>query len=142
MDAFAGVDQPFGLATLLEGEYPGASLLFATATTYTACESLAVVEQGAAATIQLTIHGDHLFHDDLFAAEPNVTFETLAAADADADGEVTPAELAAFDIRALPNCHGPSRVPRGDALPPLPTPRPQPLRRARRPRAASAATDT
>jgi hypothetical protein len=74
---------------------------FATNTHYTRCESTAVVGAGETAASQLTIHGDHLFYDDLFAAEPNVAFDLIAAADADADGVVTPAELAATDIRAL-----------------------------------------
>lgn len=98
-----------GLSVYVEGSATDGAITktfawgFATATTYTACESLAVVERGGAATVQLTIHGDHLFYDDLFAADPNVTFATLATADADADGEVTPAELEAYDLRALPN---------------------------------------
>ncbi|MBI5482717.1 MAG: hypothetical protein HY906_27935 [Deltaproteobacteria bacterium] len=76
---------------------------FATDTTYHACQSTAVVDSNAAASIQITIHGDHLFYDDLFSSTPAVTFEVVAGADADDDGEVTPAELQAFDIRTLPN---------------------------------------
>lgn len=76
---------------------------FATNTHYTRCESTAVVGAGETAAAQLTIHGDHLFYDDLFSAEPNVAFDLIAAADTDADGEVTQAELAATDIRALAN---------------------------------------
>jgi hypothetical protein len=54
---------------------------------------------GGAGEAQITIHGDHLFHDDLLAAEPNLAFDLIAASDADADGRVTKAELAARDIR-------------------------------------------
>ena len=76
---------------------------FTTATTYHHCRSEADLHEGAAATVQLTIHGDHLFYDDLFSSDPDVTFEVLAQADADGDDEVTEDELAAFDIRALPD---------------------------------------
>lgn len=76
---------------------------FETSTVYLECESEADLENGSAATVQLTIHADHLFYDDLFSEEPAVTFDVLAQADADDDGEVTAAELAAFDLTALPN---------------------------------------
>lgn len=76
---------------------------FATETRYERCRSSAVVEDGGAATAQITVHGDHLFYDDLFSPTPNVTFDLFAAADADDDGEVTRAELEATDIRALSN---------------------------------------
>jgi hypothetical protein len=71
---------------------------FPNKTRYKACESTAVVD-GAAAASQLTIHGDHLFYDDLFAEEPNVSFDLIASADKDNSGEVTQAELMALDIR-------------------------------------------
>lgn len=47
---------------------------------------------------QLTLHADHLLLDDL---GPNgvIAFELIAAADADDDGLVVPAELAQVDIR-------------------------------------------
>lgn len=67
-------------------------------TFYKKCESTAMVS-GASATSQLTIHGDHLFYDDLFSKEPNVSFELIATADRDGNGEVTQAELTALDIR-------------------------------------------
>jgi hypothetical protein len=58
---------------------------------------------GGEAASTITIHGDHLFYDDLISEEPDVTFDVLAEADADDDGEIAPAELAAFDITTLPN---------------------------------------
>lgn len=76
---------------------------FASDTVYDHCESGARLEARGAASIQLTIHADHLFYDDLVAEDPDVTFDVLARADTDGDGEVTSAELAAFDITALPN---------------------------------------
>ena len=65
---------------------------FATRTMYAACDI-----DGASAA-QLTIHGDHLFYDDLVSAEPNLAFDLIAAADTDDDGEITEAELRAVDI--------------------------------------------
>ena len=46
---------------------------------------------GGTARAELTIHGDHLFYDDLVAAEPDLAFELIAAADANADNQITPA---------------------------------------------------
>lgn len=71
---------------------------FTTDTRYVDCESTAVLVGGGSVTSELTIHADHLFYDDLDSEEPNVAFDLVAAADTDADGEVTPAELRALDI--------------------------------------------
>ncbi len=76
---------------------------FATHTGYSKCESLATVDGATPAKVQLTIHGDHLFYDDLFSKTPNVSFDLVASADLDADGEVTQAELTAVDLRPLAN---------------------------------------
>lgn len=72
---------------------------FDTDTTYVRCASTAQVSSGGAATVQLTIHGDHLFYDDLFDAEPNVAFQLIADADRDVDHVVTLEELAATELR-------------------------------------------
>lgn len=69
---------------------------FATDTTYV-CAPGALDDPAVSAT-QLTIHADHLFYDDLDAADPNVAFDLMAAADADDDGLITRAELEATDI--------------------------------------------
>jgi hypothetical protein len=67
------------------------------------CEVEATID-GDEATVEATIHGDHLFHDDAVSTEPNVAFALIAAADGAgggvADGAVTLAELAAVDITA------------------------------------------
>jgi hypothetical protein len=67
------------------------------------CEVEATID-GDEATVEATIHGDHLFYDDAVSTEPRVAFALLAAADgaagAAADGAVTLDELAAVDIRA------------------------------------------
>ena len=57
------------------------------------------MEDGGIVATVLTLHGDHLFYDDLFAAEPNVAFQLIADSDTNADGEVTMAELRGKDIR-------------------------------------------
>ena len=76
---------------------------FATRTQYKACESEALVKAATSATVQLTIHGDHLFYDDLFSETPSVRFDLIAAADGDGDGDITQAELEAVDLRPLEN---------------------------------------
>jgi hypothetical protein len=54
---------------------------------------------GGTSGSQITIHGDHLFYDDLVSMEPGVRFDLVAASDADMDGTVTRTELTARDIR-------------------------------------------
>jgi hypothetical protein len=54
---------------------------------------------GGSARAEITIHGDHLFYDDLLSKEPDLAFDLIAASDTDADGAVTQAELTAQDIR-------------------------------------------
>jgi hypothetical protein len=70
---------------------------FAGATSYRECEGISVVDGGDHITT-LTIHMDHLFYDDLFSAEPLVSFDLVAQADADSSGDVTMDELAAVSI--------------------------------------------
>jgi hypothetical protein len=70
---------------------------FTTDTRYVDCHSTADLA-GPDAKSQLTFHADHLFYDDLDSETPNVAFDLVASADADADGEVTEAELRALDI--------------------------------------------
>ncbi len=72
---------------------------FATDTSYVACETNQTLEDGGVARSQLTLHSDHLFYDDLDSAEPNVAFDLIASADANADGVVSAEELRATDIR-------------------------------------------
>ncbi len=52
-----------------------------------------VISDGGSDTHQLTVHGDHLFYDDLAAEDAVLRFEALAQADTDGDGDVTLAEL-------------------------------------------------
>lgn len=83
---------------------------FKTNTLYDRCEGElggkktegVVVTNGGTDTVQLTIHGDHLFYDDLQAANAKVRGGNLAAADADGDGTLTLEELAAVKLTHLP----------------------------------------
>lgn len=64
------------------------------------------VPNGGEETVQLTIHGDHLFFDDLQSSDAKMRFDAFAAADKlgtqGADGEVTLEELAQVDLTELP----------------------------------------
>ena len=80
---------------------------FTAKTHYTECYKKSsgnglVVPTGGSATMEFTIHGDHLLYDDLQSSDPSLRFEAVAGADADADGEVTIAELAKVDLTTLP----------------------------------------
>lgn len=72
-----------------------------TTTTYDPCHSEGAVADGGEAVVQITIHGDHLFYDSAVSDEPSLRFQDLANADADQDGQVTQAEMAAYGILAL-----------------------------------------
>lgn len=81
---------------------------FKTNTLYENCHSEELgagisVPSGDVVTAQITIHGDHLFFDDLQSPDAVMRFDEIAAADANADGEVTLEELAAIDLTTLPN---------------------------------------
>jgi len=71
---------------------------FSTDTRYGDCHSMATLAAGGEASTMLTIHADHVFFDSLVSDEPGVAFDIMAGADADADGVITQAELAAVDI--------------------------------------------
>lgn len=81
---------------------------FVLATQYRDCKDAnetagLVVPTGGSVQAQFTIHGDHLFYDDLQASDAVMRFDAIAAADADVDGEVTQAELALVDLATLPS---------------------------------------
>ena len=80
---------------------------FTTSTSYSDCQEKThgegiVVPTGGSATAEFTVHGDHLFYDDLQSSDPSLRFEAVAKADADKDGEVTLEELAKVDLTTLP----------------------------------------
>jgi hypothetical protein len=87
---------------------------FAQGTRYNECRSEqngreeegVVVTNNASLEVELTTHGDHLFYDRLQASpDPSIMtslrFDALAAADANADGEVTLEELNATPLDVL-----------------------------------------
>jgi hypothetical protein len=112
-DAVAGNADPADVAALVAGGYAiriiGSATdgtvtktfdwAFAVDVLYDHCHSEAHVD-GTDERIELTIHGDHLLYDDLTVAEPDLAFAIIAGADADDDGVITQAELAAVDISA------------------------------------------
>jgi hypothetical protein len=62
----------------------------------------ALVPEGGSDSIELTIHGDHFFYDDLQASDAVLRGKALAQADADADGTITLEELTAVRLLDLP----------------------------------------
>lgn len=74
---------------------------FDTETVYTCAPEALTIPAGGTAQSELTIHGDHLFYDGLENPDAEVRGEAIVAADADADGEVTLAELSQVDVAPL-----------------------------------------
>ncbi|MBN2526475.1 MAG: hypothetical protein JXR76_08775 [Deltaproteobacteria bacterium] len=74
---------------------------FNSATRFDPCHSLGVVTSDGEASIQITIHGDHLFYDSAQSTDPALRFTDLALADANSDNEITREELLAYSITAL-----------------------------------------
>ncbi|WP_044246457.1 hypothetical protein [Chondromyces apiculatus] len=82
---------------------------FEDATAYTSCRGDkdgketegVLVTSGGTDSVELTIHGDHLFYDDLQADNAVLRFEAIAGADANDDGEVTMAELSAVPLTSI-----------------------------------------
>ncbi|MCR9163756.1 MAG: hypothetical protein ACE37F_16455 [Nannocystaceae bacterium] len=60
---------------------------------YIECDTETPLVEGETTDVFLTVHGDHLFFDDLDSSEPQVAFDLIAEADANDDGEVTLDEL-------------------------------------------------
>lgn len=60
------------------------------------------VPTGGQEVVQLTVHGDHFFYDDLESPDAKLRFEALAQADANSDGDITLEELANVQLTSLP----------------------------------------
>jgi hypothetical protein len=71
---------------------------FSQDTAYTHCHIDRELSDGESDDVEITIHADHLFYDDLDSETPNVAFDIMARADANGDGTVTADEMAAVDI--------------------------------------------
>ncbi len=74
---------------------------FTSDTTYTNCEAGGPIARNAAVETNLTIRGTRLFLDALGSENASRTFDAIAAADANMDGEVTMAELTAVELSGL-----------------------------------------
>lgn len=61
-----------------------------------------IVTNGGNQIVELTVHGDHLFYDDLQSEEAVPRFQALADADTNNDGEVTLAELDQVPLYTIP----------------------------------------
>lgn len=61
------------------------------------------IPSGGNVDAQITIHGDHLFYDDLQSPEALLRFDAIAAADRNTDGTVTLEELGMVDLTTLPS---------------------------------------
>lgn len=61
-----------------------------------------LVTHGGTQEVELTVHGDHMFYDDLQSEEGGPRFQAYADADADGDGAVTLAELDLVPLYAIP----------------------------------------
>ena len=103
-----------GYAVYLEGKATKSGKTFSflwgftTATRYDSCHEKStgagvVVPSGGTVTIQFTVHGDHLFYDDLQSSDPSLRFDAVAKADAESDGKVTMDELKKVDLTTLPS---------------------------------------
>jgi hypothetical protein len=87
---------------------------FTTNTLYDRCEGElsgkktegVVVTNGGTDLVQLTIHGDHLFYDDLQAANAKVRGGNIAAADANNDNVITLEELGAVKLTSIAKENG------------------------------------
>lgn len=79
---------------------------FSRSTQYDWCEATVggkrvqgvVVAPGGVEAIDLIVHGEHLFYDDLQSHHAVLRFDPIAAADGDGDGEITLDELAAVKL--------------------------------------------
>jgi hypothetical protein len=65
-----------------------------------------VVKTGITDSIELTIHGDHFYYDDLQSVDAVVRFDNIAAADTNNDTEVTLDELSRVKLAAIPTEKG------------------------------------
>lgn len=120
--ATSGAGHPLGSVSAPEGDHKNASFTitrieiqgsgsksgttktfswtFDQPTRYTKCDTTTSVPDGGTGTFQITVHADHLFYNSLVSEEPSILFQAIADADANADGAVTQAELAATSVGA------------------------------------------
>ncbi len=61
-----------------------------------------LVTSGGTDTVELTIHGDHLFYDDLQSPDAKLRGAAIASADTDNDGTITLEELGSVKLVDIP----------------------------------------
>ena len=99
-----------GIATSPDGTNKSFNWSFSPATLFQDCHGEqdgkdvqgVLVTNGGNQIVELTVHGDHLFYDDLQSEEAVPRFQALADADANNDGEVTLAELDQVPLYTIP----------------------------------------
>jgi len=99
-----------GIATSPDGSQKTFNWSFAPATLFQECHGEqdgkevegVLVTNGGNQNVELTVHGDHFFYDDLQSEAAVPRFQALADADANQDGEITLAELDAVPLYTIP----------------------------------------
>jgi hypothetical protein len=61
-----------------------------------------LVTNGGTQEVELTVHGDHLFYDDLQSEEGGPRFQAYADADANSDGDVAIEEMDEVPLYTIP----------------------------------------
>lgn len=65
------------------------------------------IPSGGTDEVELTIHGDHFFYDDLQSPNAKLRFNAIANADLDKDGNIALEELARIQLINIPMAEGP-----------------------------------
>ncbi|MGE5785969.1 MAG: hypothetical protein ACM3ZE_15330 [Myxococcales bacterium] len=99
-----------GTATSLTGVVKTFHWSFAPATVFQRCHGMqdgkevegVLVTNGGTQQVELTVHGDHLFYDDLQSDTGGPRFQAYADADLNQDGEVTLTELEQVPLYTIP----------------------------------------
>lgn len=99
-----------GTATSPDGIQKSFNWSFSPATLFEGCHGMqdgkevegVLVTNGGTQEVELTVHGDHMFYDDLQSEEGGPRFQAYADADVDADGAVTLVEMDRVPLYAIP----------------------------------------
>jgi hypothetical protein len=99
-----------GTATSPTGTQKTFHWSFSPATLFQGCHGMqdgkavegVLVTNGGEQEVELTVHGDHLFYDDLQSEAGGPRFQAYADADKNADGDVTLAELDQVPLYTIP----------------------------------------
>jgi hypothetical protein len=97
-------------ATSASGSQKSFNWSFLVATLFQGCHGVqdgkdvqgVLVTNGGNQEVELTVHGDHLFYDDLQSEEAGPRFQAYADADANGDGEVTLSEMDQVPLYTIP----------------------------------------